>query len=166
MPVYLFTFHTYRTWMPDHPRGYTKRNEGYQLPDSEMARRYDERANHPDEVLLDAELQRALIDESIIASKHQHFPLHAAFTEPSPIHDLVSWTDARSWEGVRTSLKSSLSRKLKTISEKERDGAHLALSRGASRKQVNDQAHFDYLCSTYLTKHAGLKWTEEGGFVV
>jgi hypothetical protein len=67
MPVYLFTYHAHRSWMPDHKRGYTKRNEGYQKPDPKMAQEYNDRANHDDEVLLDRELQRALIDECIVA---------------------------------------------------------------------------------------------------
>src|SRR5215831_8297770 len=35
VPVYLFTFHGYMTWLPDNPRGYTKRGEGYRDPDDE-----------------------------------------------------------------------------------------------------------------------------------
>jgi hypothetical protein len=43
--------------MPDHRRGYTKRGEGYQKPDLQMAQQYSDRANYDDEVLLDRELQ-------------------------------------------------------------------------------------------------------------
>jgi hypothetical protein len=42
--VYHFTYHAYRSWRPDHPRGYTKKGEGYQPPDPEIAEEYDERA--------------------------------------------------------------------------------------------------------------------------
>ena len=39
MPVYHITLHAYRSWSPDHPRGYTRRGKGYQKPDPEQARK-------------------------------------------------------------------------------------------------------------------------------
>ena len=33
MPVYLFTFHAYGSWLPDNPRGYVRRKEGIQPQD-------------------------------------------------------------------------------------------------------------------------------------
>ena len=90
MPVHLFTFHAYRSWMPDHPDGYTRRHEGRLAPDAEMAERYEQRAVG-EEVVFDPALQRALIEESIAAAMHQELHLHAASTEPSHLHLLVSW---------------------------------------------------------------------------
>lgn len=165
MPVYLFTFHTYRSWMPDHRRGYTKRNKGYQKPDPNMAQEYSDRANHDDEVLLDRDLQRALIEESIRSCKFQKLQTHAFFTEPSHIHQLVSWKDRRGWLKVRMALKRSLSRRLNQISRDERNGTFLALSRGASRKHVLNRKHFDQLKDTYSRRHGGLKWDEHVGYI-
>ena len=58
MPVYFFSYHAYRSWMPDHRRGYTRRGEGYQPTDEEMARHYRENSKS-DGVLFDEELQRS-----------------------------------------------------------------------------------------------------------
>jgi hypothetical protein len=38
--VYHFTYHAYRSWMPDNPKGYVRRGEGILPPDAEMARLY------------------------------------------------------------------------------------------------------------------------------
>ncbi len=44
MAVYHFTIHAYRSWSPDHPRGYTEYGEGYQLPSENVAQIYDDNA--------------------------------------------------------------------------------------------------------------------------
>lgn len=164
MPVYLFSYHGYRTWMPDHKRGYTKRGEGYQPTDPEMARKYEDRAKH-DETIFNHEIQRALIEEAMIAAEHQRFRLHAGAGEPTHVHHLVSRTDSREWIKVRTSLKSSLTRRLSALSHTLFEGQIvLKLSRGASRKRVEDEAHFNYLIKTYLPRHDGVFWCEEAGW--
>ena len=176
MPVYLFTYHAYRSWMPDHPRGYTKRGEGYQAPDGELAERYRANATS-DGILFDEHLQRCLLEEALVACKFQQLRLHAGSTEPSHAHYLVSWKDARHWSKVRASLKSSLSRRLALEDQKNnnsRDATRrrnpresdtgryvLKLSRGASRKHVENRKHFDYLMKTYLPRHNGVKWFED-----
>ena len=179
MPVYLFTFHAYRTWRPDNQRGYTRRKRGYLSPDPEMARQYDENAKH-EEVLFDARLQRLLIEEAQNACGFQDLRLHGGSTEPSHLHLLVSWTVQKGWLRVRNRLKSSLSRLLRRLSEEPPDSRDatrrgdapdpderpfLALSRGASRKQVRDRAHFDYLMTRYLPAHRGVKWFEDRGWI-
>jgi len=35
MPVFLFSYHAYRSWMPDHERGYTQRR-GDILPTNDV----------------------------------------------------------------------------------------------------------------------------------
>jgi hypothetical protein len=60
MPVYHFTFHAYRNWRPDHPRGYVRKKKGVLPPDPEQARKYDERAKG-EPVIFDEAIQRILI---------------------------------------------------------------------------------------------------------
>jgi hypothetical protein len=60
VPVYHFTLHAYRSWSPDHPRGYTQRGKGYQPPDAEQAEKYDQRAKQP-VATFDPEVQKLLI---------------------------------------------------------------------------------------------------------
>ena len=164
MPVYLFSYHGYRTWMPDHKRGYTKRGEGDQPSDPEMARKYEDRAKH-EKTIFTLEIQRALIEEAMSASKYQNFHLHAGAGEPTHVHNLVSWTDSRTWMQVRSGLKSSLSRHLCALTDTLFNGQTvLKLSRGASRKHVEDQGHFNYLIETYLPRHDGAFWSETTGW--
>lgn len=195
MPVYLFTYHAYQSWMPDHRRGYTRRGKGYQPADPEKARQYRESATSKP-VEFDRDTQRSLIEELLTACRFQKLRCHAGSTEPSHIHGLVSWQGFRPWERVRASLKSSLSRRLSRMndefeelvesldvskpldsipdsrdatrrrsSEEERGRFVLKLSRGGSRKRVRDKCHFDYLMQTYLAKHKGVKWFEDRGWV-
>jgi hypothetical protein len=172
MPVYLFTFHAYRSWMPDHPRGYTKRRRGYLAPDEDMAENYRRRANG-DGILFDAALQRALIEEAGVACVHQNLRMHAGSTEPSHVHLLVSWRSAKTWTQVRASLKSSLSRLLSRTpgggrinpDETDTGACVLKLSRGGSRKQVRDRAHFNHLMTRHLPDHSGVKWFDDRGWV-
>src|SRR5438874_1942649 len=124
--------------MPNHKRGYTKRNEGYQPTDEEMARNYERRAKHEETVFTEA-IERTLIEELIDSCTKLGIRLHAGTTEPTHIHGLTSWKHERGWMSIRKSLKTSLTKRLKHIS------TDIALSRGASRKHVKNRAHFDYL---------------------
>ena len=180
MPVYLFSYHAYRSWMPDHPRGFTRRGEGYQGPDEEVAEQYRAEATG-DGIVFDGALQRALIEEAQAACKLQGLRLHAGATEPSHIHCLVSWKTSKHWTRVRASLKSSLSRRLaledkwsvdpdeaarrRNPRESDKGRWVLKLSRGGSRKHVGYRRHFDYLMVTYLPKHGGVGWYEDRGWV-
>jgi len=40
MPVFLFTYHAYASWLPDHKRGYVRRKQGVQPPNQKEADRY------------------------------------------------------------------------------------------------------------------------------
>jgi hypothetical protein len=170
MPVYLFTFHGYRTWMPDHGRGYTRRNEGYCPPDEAMARRYEEHANENEKTVFDAALQRILIEEAQVAACPQRFRLHGAGSDPTHIHYLVSWCDSRHWQRMRTGLKTSLTKRLNVLNEQRAkqgdcDVAPLQLSRGGSRKRVRNRDHYHYLMVRYLPDHRGAGWYEDRGWI-
>ena len=176
MPVYLFSFHAYRSWMPDHPRGYTRRRKGYRSPDEGLADKYRQRASS-DGVLFDEAVQRALLEEAQVACRFQNLRFHGGATEKSHSHYLVSWKTSKHWTQVRASLKSSLSRRLALENKKttkSRDATRrrnpresdtgrfvLKLSRGGSRKRVKTRDHFDYLMKTYLPRHSGVRWFED-----
>lgn len=159
MPVYLFTFHAYGTWMPDRSRGYVRRGQGILPPDKEMAALY--RAQAKDTAAsFDEPVQRALIDEALIAAEKQSFRVHCVATETTHVHVLVSWRSDKTWQRVRAGLRQSYSRRLN-----HEFGRREWLVEGASRKQVKDRSHFDHLVQTYLPKHSGWKWRETEGFV-
>ena len=157
MPCYLFTYHAYRSWMPDRQLGYVRRGEGVLPADQEMAVLY---ANNATEELARflAAHQRAAIATIQDAVRHIDCRLHFVSTDSTHIHPLVSWDGPRTWQQNRNSIKRAI-----TISFKKQLGQRTWLSEGASRKRVRDRAHFDYLVSKYLPKHSGWKWCEGRG---
>jgi REP element-mobilizing transposase RayT len=144
--------------MPDHPRGYTQRKKGYLPTDPEMARNYERRAND-DPSEFDDETSTSLVQELIESCPKIKARLHAGATEITHIHALVSWKHDRSWMSMRASLKTSLTKALKRL----QNGT--ALSRGGSRKRVEDRDHFDHLMKKYLSDHSGVAWYEDRGWV-
>jgi hypothetical protein len=131
MPVYLFTFHAYRSWNPDHPRGYVRRDEGVLPRDPEMAGRDDRHARHPP-VRFDREIQRILVEEAQDICNRRDWRLHQIATGVSHVHVLVSWQEeALSWKDVHDTFK-----------------------------RVRDREHFEYLMTEYLPSHRGQAWSE------
>jgi hypothetical protein len=160
MPCYHFTYHGYGMWLPDRDEGFVVREKGEQSPDFELARIYRERMVEG-EAIFDEPLQRLLIDELQIAAEKQKLRLHFAATEPTHLHVLVSWgDDARPWDHVRNSVRTSLTRRLNREHGKRR-----WFSDSASRHRVGNEDHFNYLVGTYLPQHGGWMWsTEKGSF--
>jgi hypothetical protein len=154
MPVYLFTFHAYRSWLPDRSRGFVRRHQGVLPRDEGLAARYRQQANEqpasfaPDRQLL-------MIDELTIAFEKQSCRGHFIATERGHVHVLVSWRDGRAWGKLRNGLKQSLTRRLNRHLRREH-----WFSEGASRKRVKDRGHFDFLVNEYLPSHRGWKWRE------
>jgi hypothetical protein len=157
MPVYLFTFHAYGTWMPDRPRGYVRRGEGVLPTDVEMAEMYRRLAQEPHAIFSEA-VQRAFIDEALIAGEKQRFEVRFIATETTHVHVLLSWRSEKPWEKVRSGLRQSFTRRLNRDFERREWFVD-----GASRKRVKDRNHFDHLVETYLPAHSGWKWSKEKG---
>ncbi len=157
MPCYLFTFHAYRSWMPDHKRGFTRRKEGIVPKDEKLATAYEREAKE-EPVTFFEDLQLVLIDELLNNADKQSIRLHYVATDATHVHVLVSWKEFRPWEKVRLSIKSSLTR---CLNRKLKPRTWFA--ENASRKRVKDQRHFDYLVATYLPKHGGWKRSEAKG---
>ncbi|XAM00025.1 hypothetical protein OT109_01295 [Phycisphaeraceae bacterium D3-23] len=157
MPVYLFTFHAYGSWMPDHQRGYTHRQGGVRVADSEMAAQY--RARQKQTVIaFEENHQLAVIDELQAAAQHQRFILYAIATDPTHIHVLCGWEDARGWAKLRNGIRESITRMLNRAYTRRR-----WLAENASRKRVKEEEHFDHLRANYLPGHRGLKWDPKSG---
>ncbi|MEO0586089.1 MAG: hypothetical protein AAF078_00455 [Planctomycetota bacterium] len=152
MPVYLFTLHTYGSWLPDRARGYVKRKQGVLEPDAQMAGWYRE-AMDSSVVEWTPAQQR-----SVIAAVRKHCTIkawtaYAIATDPTHVHALIAWRDRTPWMTVRRGLKASISRALNEHSDRRK-----WLSEGGSRKRVTDQDHFDYLRKVYLPSHRGGCW--------
>ncbi|MGB7160605.1 MAG: hypothetical protein WBD40_21245 [Tepidisphaeraceae bacterium] len=156
MAVYHFTIHAYRNWSPDHPRGYTKRGEGYQDPDPEQARKYDESAKQKP-----AEFSRN-VQTIIIRTAHdfcarRRFRLLAVGNEAGHTHIVLGWRAYCAWEEVMRRLKNILTT---TLNQHLRTPGKRWFVRGGSRKRVERRAHLAYLLDTYLPDHPGVFWRE------
>lgn len=94
-----------------------------------------------------------IIDTVQAAARHLDCTVHAVTVDPSHIHFLISWRYVRSWQSMRTSLKSAISRALNTHHSKR-----IWLSKGASQKRIRDQKHFDHHSLHSLPAHVGCSW--------
>ena len=160
MPVYLFTFHTYRSWSPAHPRGYVRHHE-YQIrpTDPQRAQQYDDLATQPAVYLKPAQ-QRWLIAAAKEACIRRAYRLHAIAVTASHIHLLISWRQPVGWNPVDDTLKRILGYQL---TRQSGTNGHRWFSRGYSRKHIRDRDHFDRLLRCYLPNHRrqhGLVWCE------
>lgn len=156
MPCYLFTYHAYGTWMPDREQGYVRRGQGVLPADERKAAQYRGAAKQP-EVRFDCAVQQLAISELQTAWLHQRCRGHFVATDSTHVHVLVSWRDERPWKRIRNGLKSSLTRRLNRDLQRQ-----IWFSDSASRKQVKDRRHFNYLVNEYLPSHPGWKWREGG----
>ncbi|MEM6330400.1 MAG: hypothetical protein AAF790_09135, partial [Planctomycetota bacterium] len=162
MPVYLFTYHTYGTWLPDHPRGYVRRGEGVLPTDHNTANQYRRRMKQAT-VLLGGEQQKAAIGILLNAVASIDAKLHGVATEPTHLHVLTSWNDDRTHERIGSSLKRGLTLGLKKRFG-DRFGDRQWLSENRSRKQIKEREHFQHLLADYFPRHSGWKWSEARGY--
>ncbi|MEM1305418.1 MAG: hypothetical protein AAGG46_11010 [Planctomycetota bacterium] len=110
-------------------------------------------------VLLNGEQQRCVLESLLTTASHLDATIHAAATEPTHVHTIVSWRDDRTHEKVSTSLKRGV-----TITPKKTQGDQKWLSRDHSRRHVAGREHFDHLVEHYLPKHGGWGWNEARGY--
>lgn len=139
--------------MPDRRRGFVRRHRGILPTDHALADEYRRRAKFPAATFREP-TQLLAIEELQIAFSKQACRGHFIATDPSHIHILVSWRDDRPWQKMRSGLKQSLSRRLKSVEARE------WFCEGGSRRRVMDRKHFDHLMCRYLPAHRGWKWRE------
>jgi hypothetical protein len=156
MPVYHFTLHAYRSWRPDHPRGYTRRGKGYQKPDPEQARKYDERARQ-DPAKFVHEVQILLIRFAHEFCQRRKFRLHGAGNEAGHVHYALSVQGYCDWHEVMRRLKNVLSL---ILNRHFNTPGKRWFVRGGSRKRVLDLTHLNRLLLKYFPDHPGPFWRE------
>lgn len=162
MPVYLFSYHTYRSWMPDRQRGHTRRGEGYVASDRALAEEYAERARWGP-VVLDRHLQEVAIRSILTTCQYIEVRCHGIASDPSHLHVLVSWRHPATWIRVRMSIRTYLTRALRAELdpfEGTTDRERPIFSHSSSRKHVKHRGHFDHLMKRYLPSHRGASWFE------
>lgn len=152
MAVYLFTLHSYGSWLPDRAQGYTRRGKGVLPTDGVMAGYYRE-AMSGDEVRFNQTAQRVVIEAARDYVRIKECLLYAVATDATHVHVLLGWRGYRPWVDARRGLKSTITRRLN-----QNVARRTWLARGGSRKRVSDPKHFRYLVRTYLPSHRGQKW--------
>ena len=146
MAVYHFTIHAYRSWSPNHRRGYTRWKKGYEKPDPERAKEYDRNAKHP-RVNFDRAIQEILILGTIDVCKRRGWRLHGAATDPTHLHVAVSWHGFLPWNEALRQIKNVLSYLLGRCTDQR--GRRWFVQHG-SRRRITDHEHLTYLLKTYF----------------
>src|SRR5262249_5274061 len=142
MPVYHFTLHAYRSWRPDHPRGYTKRGHGYQPPDADQAEQYDQNATQ-DSVEFDNSIQREILRLVHDICGREQWRFEAMGADPTHLHLILSWRKFNRWEEVDRRLKNLIALKLNRA--RNTPGKRWFVRGRSAPRRVKDRAHLDHL---------------------
>jgi len=158
MAVYLFTLHAYRSWMPDHRRGYVRRGQGILKSDTQQKRAYEARAVH-DRMIFDNDLCRQIAQAVPELCRKRRWRLHGMAVVWTHLHVVVSWRPFVEARRARALLKHAITIRLRD----HRGGQRKWLAGGGSVKRVRDRRHLDYLLQSYLPAHrryGGVRWFE------
>ena len=155
MAVFHFTFHAYRSWNADHPRGYVHRGEkGILLPDETMARARDSMANFS-AVRFDEEETRFLVAESHDVTRRREVVLYGVTAMETHLHIVVGWKEKRDEEDVQMRLKQGFGF---VMAQRRGTTGRPYFSRGGVPERVKDMKHLRYLLEVYLPKHRAAMW--------
>jgi len=154
MAVYLFTYHAYRSWMPDRPQGYVAKNRGILPQDPGLAKLYHKRATNTPVVFSEAHGWIMIRAVERIVSENSWL-LYETAVAATHVHILVGWREFQEWKTVSNRLKRGIG--LALSREFDRPGPWF--SRGGSRKRISSRKHFEYLLDSYLPEHGAVRWT-------
>jgi REP element-mobilizing transposase RayT len=129
---------------------------GYQPPDPDQARKYDERAKQ-DPATFIREVQVILIRGAHEFCARRKMRLHAVGNEEGHVHYVISWRSYSDCLEVERRLKNVLA----TILNRHFDTPGKRwFVRDGSRRRVTNLAHLTHLTTRYLPDHPGLFWCE------
>jgi len=155
MPVFLFTFHAYRSWREDDPRGFVQRcAPGIQPPREGLARHRAGTATH-EPVTFNADQQDLLLAAAREICNRRNWRCHAVAATPTHVHVLLSWRGFLPVQQTVATIKRLLGL---ALSRHAGSAGHRWFSRGSDTKRVRDRKHLDCLIEQYLPKHV-----REGG---
>ena len=153
----MFNYHGYRTWMPDHPRGYTRHGEGVLPPDADLAANYHRRAKH-ETMRFDERRQGIVVDAVIEVSRNISVNVYHVVCVSTHAHVITSWRDDRSWEQIYDRMKRIVGFKL---AKAEGVTGRRWLAARRAGKVVRDIEHLRHLMTVYLPGHHGVTWVNE-----
>ena len=155
MPCYHFTFHAFGSWMPDKEKGYVKRKKGILPRDEAMARQY--RVKQKQTTVYFSKVHQKEIAATLhVAGQHLDAVIHCIAIESTHLHVIVSWSNDKTWDAMRRSIRSALTRSLNTAF-----GKRVWFVKSPSRKRVKDHDHFCHLIREYLPSHRGYFWARD-----
>src|ERR1700733_11834599 len=108
MPVFHFTIHAYRSWTADRSRGYVRRGKGIQPPNPKLGN-YQKRIASQGEADFDGDVQKTLICLAHEICGNHSWRLHAAGTDASHIHLIISTLHPIVADRISAKLKNLLS---------------------------------------------------------
>ncbi len=156
MAVFMFTLHAYRSWMPDHRRGFVIRSKGVQKPDPQRARRYHSLAKHERMVFGD-ELCEQIIAAVQDECRKKDWRLLTMVVVWTHVHLIVSWRGFHNVKRVRAVIKRAITTWLRDWTGERRKW----LPGGGSIQRVRDRGHYLHLTQRYLPAHrryGGRQW--------
>jgi len=157
MPVYFFTFHAFRSWRLDDPRGYIQRDQpGVQRPNARLDKHREQSAKEP-AVRFSRSQQKVLIASARDITSRRGWILYAMSATPTHTHLLIGFLEQVEVETCRNRLKSLLG---KSLSDDLGRTGKRWFSRGHHTEQVVDERHMQHLIEQYIPKH-----TSENGVV-
>ncbi|MFA7237781.1 MAG: hypothetical protein WC058_13035 [Phycisphaeraceae bacterium] len=107
MAVFLYTIHAYRSWMPDHKRGFVLRGKGIQKPDAKRASWYHTLAKHDRMVFSDARCGQ-IIDAVKEVCANKQWRLHGVVVVWTHLHLIVSWAAYADARRARAVIKKAI----------------------------------------------------------
>jgi hypothetical protein len=162
MPVYLFTYHAYQSWLPDKAKGFVQKGKGIQTSNKSLADAYRKAATH-EPFEFNSLTQCRLIWKARAVCGSDGYRLHGGASETTHLHVVVSWLDAAlRFAKVRGRIKNLMSLDL---SRRAGTTGRPWFSDESSRRRVKDEAHLAYLLETYMPRHRGVGWYEDRGWV-
>ncbi len=158
MPVYHFTYHTYRSWNADHPRGWIQHGEqGVRIRSEHLAIHRKRLAKHPP-TLIHTHQQHAIIDYVQEICGKRNWEPYGISANLTHLHVVIAWRSALEMEFVRDTLKSLLGYLLAKASGTR---GKPWFSHGQDETAVRTMRHLRYLLYKYLPDHPGAFWRRE-----
>jgi len=158
MPLFHFTFHAYRSWNADHPRGYVHRGEkGILPPDQILARARDHLANFP-AVRFDDQDVQFFVTESHDVVQRRGWTLYAVTAVDTHLHLVVGWREQINEQDVQTKLKQGFGF---VLAKRHGTKGRPYFSRGGVPERVKDMKHLRYLLDEYFPQHHSAIWRRE-----
>lgn len=165
MPIFHFTYHTYRSWREDNPKGYVQRGKpGVQPPSKPLAAHRAMLAEDPP-VVFERGQQRAVVGYAQELTGRRGWVPHGIAVTPNHIHLVVEWNDGDDAKHVSDTCKRVLGF---LLSQDAGVKGKRWFSKGEDIAELRDAEHYDELTQRYLPRlldENGVVWIRGRGLL-